>query len=218
MLIMKITYIHFSKIMSRTQLSVFFQFVCPLHHFIIIRRYSRAYVVLVYSDFSGGWNRSARGLVHHRAPTAQQILVGHVSRCILLLQRNPWSPTLSPVLKHLSTDGLSITPPGTHPHIPAPISRLLKAQGISFQAWDEHLHLVPTHSQGCLSFLWGKGRGGSCCVDLVIPGALLQVFKGTSNQPRDSFAWQECQRVPTSNIPGRCLPSSSGYNQHSNHC
>jgi len=25
----------------------FFQFICPLHHFIIIRRYSRAYVVLV---------------------------------------------------------------------------------------------------------------------------------------------------------------------------
>lgn len=85
-----------------------------------------------------------------------------MSRRILLLQRNPCSLTLSPAAKHLSTDGLSIidiTPPGMHPRIPAPISRLLKAQGISFQAWDEHLHLVPTHSQGCLS-LGGRGEEG----------------------------------------------------------
>lgn len=94
----------------------FFQFLCPLHHFIIIRRHSRAYVVLVYSDFSGGWNHSARGLVNHKAPTAEQILVRHMSCHILLLQCNPCTPTISPVAKHLSADGPSaadITPPGT---------------------------------------------------------------------------------------------------------
>lgn len=94
----------------------FFNFCVHCTIFIIIRRYSRAYVALVYSDFSGGWNHSARGLVNHKAPTAEQILVRHMSCHILLLQRNPCTSTISPVAKHLSADGQSaadITPPGT---------------------------------------------------------------------------------------------------------
>lgn len=81
---------------------------------------------------------------------------------ILLLQRNPRTPTLSPVAKRVTTDGPStadITPPGTHPCIPPP---MLKARGTSYcelgTTRDEHLYLVPRRLQGRLNFVPGGGE------------------------------------------------------------
>lgn len=129
----------------------FFQFICLLQHFIIIRRYSRAYVVLVYSDFSGGWNHSACGLMNHKAPRAQQILVWHMSCRVSLLQHSPRTPPVSPVATHLTADGPLTSQPQIHPcsHL-----HLWKAQDIFL--W---VRLIPDYLQGCLNFvagwLWG---------------------------------------------------------------
>lgn len=154
--------------MPITQLSFFFQLTCPLHHFIIIRRYSRACVVLVYSDFPGGWN--------HSAPWTRE------SRSTHSLANPPPTHVTSHLIASTQpshsfrTTGSETPKRGSRPCTPAPAPGPPEARSVSLGARDERSRLAPKHLQGCLNFVGGRG---GCCVDLVIPGGLLQVFKTT---------------------------------------